>query len=255
MTSLQVQRLLQVVYDPAAPAAHKRGAEAQLQRFGRSEEGLAWAVSTLQGPEADPQVLFHCAAVLREAAVYRWGGLPAGQRAAVRACLWQGLCQPPAQRPAFVAAKLASALARVAALDWPERYPEFWGEVAGCLSDEARLGAGLAVLTATLEELQSLASTTSAGLRGQVRPAAGGRAGAGRSSADDSRPRCAAPLTRRCCTARSRGARPGCGSCSRPCSPRSAPSSTAGPRSRRRRRCRRSGRPGSWPLCTACCAL
>ena len=181
MTSLQVQSLLQVVYDPAAPAAHKRGAEAQLQQFGRSEGGLAWAVSTLQGPEADPQVLFHCAAVLREAAAFRWGGLPAGQRAAVRACLWQGLCQPPAQRPAFVAVKLATALARVAALDWPERYPEFWGEVAGCLGDEARLGAGLTVLAATLEELQSLASTTSVGLRGQVRAVGGrGRAAGGR---------------------------------------------------------------------------
>ena len=162
--------LLGLVYAPSASPAEKRAAEAELQALSRSPEALEWALGTLQSHTTDLQALFFACTCADEAAVYRWRRLTGGQQAALRSCLWRCVAEPGA--PHFVRSKLCSTLAHVACLDWPAADPDFWPSLQACLADPARIAVGIDLLTATVDHFHSLALTTSAGLRGKVRPTA-----------------------------------------------------------------------------------
>eukprot|EP00887_Chlorella_sp_A99_P000228 scaffold13.g228.t1 len=160
--------LLDVVFHPAAAPEDKQRAEAELRRLGRSPDALPWAAGVLQGGQAaaaDPRLLFFAAGVLEDAAVRGLVHLPPDQRAALQQCLWAGVMEPGL--PAFVAAKLAAALAHVAATADP---PGFWEALQSTLADLVTLDRGLTLLAATVETLQALSAATAsvAGAKGKV---------------------------------------------------------------------------------------
>lgn len=163
----RVRSLLDIVYDQASITPNdKRAAEAELAAFARSNEGLQWALTISNGHAgSNPQSQFFAATVLEVWVATKWHLLQPEQRSALTQSLWQYASSSLASQPKFVTRKMASVLAHLVCLEWPH---EFWSGVQDCLADPSRVETGLVLLDATMEQLQSLAPTTQAGLRGKV---------------------------------------------------------------------------------------
>ncbi|KAL4856757.1 putative sphingolipid transporter spinster 2 [Chlorella vulgaris] len=141
-----------------------RQAEAELAELSRTGPALEWAMRTLDDPQAvavDMHAAFFACATAA-AATRRYPSLDPAHRAALRECLWRSATDPGL--PHFVRAKSSHSLAHIVCLEWPQGWPA----LHACLSDPARVGPAVDLLSATLEHFHSLSLATSFNLTGKV---------------------------------------------------------------------------------------
>lgn len=173
-----VSAALATAFSPTADPAAQQAAQAQLAAFKASQQGLQWAVATLDAAPADEPSLWLAADTVLAAARLR---ALSEEGALLRQSLWAWLRRDgggggaAGAAPHFLQSKLAAALASLAVLAWPAAYPTFWTDLQQCLAEAP--GVALRVLGTLLEEFQATASATSAGMRGRVSSGARGRAG------------------------------------------------------------------------------
>ncbi|KAI3429302.1 hypothetical protein D9Q98_005397 [Chlorella vulgaris] len=158
------QQRLQALVRAAYSGSTDRQAEAELAELSRTGPALEWAMRTLDDPQAvavDMHAAFFACATAA-AATRRFPSLDPAHQAALRECLWRSATDPGL--PHFVRAKSSHSLAHVVCLEWPQGWPA----LHACLSDSARMGPAVDLLSATLEHFHSLSLATSFNLTGKV---------------------------------------------------------------------------------------
>ncbi|KAL4527441.1 hypothetical protein Ndes2526B_g08872 [Nannochloris sp. 'desiccata'] len=166
MQAEALSAFLYQLYDPACPADQKHHTEQQLNAFFNSSEGLDWALTCVQSPNADPQQQFFASSVLEGAVARRWDQLPPAHQTTLQNCLWMHVTQASSSSlPHFVTSKLRAALAQLACINWQL---QFWTDLQASLNIAATAEAGVRLIGATLEQLHSMAQGITSALSGKV---------------------------------------------------------------------------------------
>jgi hypothetical protein len=156
----QLQQVLPSLYSNGSFSQEQKVfVESQLNAFKERADAWEHCLHFVENTR-DPYVLFFSASVFETTLQNSWEDMPESSRMNLRGVLFRFLMSRHDTIPLYVLNKTVKVIVDVGKLDWPERYPDFFGHVLQMASDQKTWNFGLLLLKVMAEEFTSVGRTS-----------------------------------------------------------------------------------------------